>query len=370
MGQDVRNGKEEVAERQRHVRRGPSPQHSRSNNFLTSRFNLSFPSFLSFGSRDERSAAGSTEDSSAGDAEEDFRGRDIPGLSRAQQRKHRKWLAMLVEKNVQSWAGVRRMVEQLRTTRQWRWSTTQTAAGAIMGAVKRAVQYGLRCRVPLKQDQAWADWTREIKRNVIKEIDTLEQAKPVSAQHVDVMLRRALLNDDIDLWAFLLLMFALVSRPGCVSMLRSSQTKATPDGWLRARFLEGKGVTMRGIPYTVHSTLSPEWTTLFNQFIATKEKFIFTPASVPNIRKRALEAMRRVDKDYVHYSFRRGGALHLQSMGATIAEIRQFTGHASDAMCLRYLEWGWNNVAMAVRPRELARSMWLSPVESADLQNF
>lgn len=257
------------------------------------------------------------------------------------------------------------MLEQLRITRLWRWSTTQTAAGAIMGAVKRALQYGLRCRVPLKTDQAWADWTREVKRQVVKEIDTLEQAKPVSASHVDTMLRRALKDDDVDLWAFLLLMFALVSRPGCVSMLRTTQTKVGTDGWLRARFLEGKGVTMRGIPYTVHSTLSPEWTPMFTQWANTKGKFLFAPTMVPQLRKRALVAMRWVDAEYVHYSFRRGGALHLQAKGATIAEIRQFTGHASDAMCLRYLEWGWGNVAMAIRPRELAKTMWLSPDGSA-----
>ena len=152
-------------------------------------------------------------------------------------------------------------------------------------------------------------------------------------------------------------------------MLRTTQTTVGTDGWLRARFLEGKGVTMRGIPYTVHSTLSPEWTALFTQWANTKGKFLFPPTGVPQLRKRALVAMRWVDVAYVHYSFRRGGALHLQANGATVSEIRQFTGHASDAMCLRYLEWGWNNVAMAARPRELARSMWLSPDGSVVSQN-
>ena len=61
--------------------------------------------------------------------------------------------------------------------------------------------------------------------------------------------------------------------------------------------------------------------------------------------------------------------MHLQAMGATVTEIRQFTGHTTDTMCLRYLEWGWANVAMASRPRELAATMWLSRAGSDVSQN-
>ena len=262
------------------------------------------------------------------------------------------------------------MLDEFRVSRPWRWSTTQTAAGTIVGAVKRAIQDGLPCRVPVKVNQFWTDWCRMVKREVVKEMDTLDQAKPVTAIHVDVMLREAYANDDMELWAFLLLMFALVSRPGCVSMARTSQTSISRDGWMRTRFLEGKGVTMRGTPYTVHSALSPEWADVFRTWASSRGYFLFDPAAVPKLMERALVAMRRVDPQYQHYSFRRGGAMHLQAMGASVAEIRQFTGHTTDAMCLRYLEWGWANVAMAKRPRELAATMWLSRGESFVSQSF
>ena len=299
----------------------------------------------------------------------DFRWRGIPGISLRHQRRHVKWLGILAEKRVTGWAGVRRLLDDRRVSRPWRWSTTQTAAGTIVGAVKRADQYGLPCRVPVKVDQAWADWCREVKRQVVKEMDTLEQARPVTARHVDVMLREACTIGDYDLWAFLLLMFALVSRPGCVSMARKSQTEISNDGWLRVRFLEGKGVTMRGTPYTVHSALSTEWAEMFRVWVSSRDYFLFEPASVPKLRQRALVAMRRVHPEYQHYSFRRGGAMHLQAMGASVTEIRQFTGHTTDTMCLRYLEWGWANVAMASRPRELAATMWLSRAERGGSPN-
>ena len=43
---------------------------------------------------------------------------------------------------------------------------------------------------------------------------------------------------------------------------------------------------------------------------------------------------------------------------ASVQQIRKFTGHASDLMCERYLEWGWNDKNEQEEMSELAMGLW------------
>ena len=97
---------------------------------------------------------------------------------------------------------------------------------------------------------------------------------------------------------------------------------------------------------------------MVQSWLETAGEYVFRQDTAPDLRRRALAAMRRIDMRYEMYSFRRGAALQLQRNGATVPQIRKFTGHASDLMCERYLEWGWNDKNEQEEMSALAMALW------------
>lgn len=189
------------------------------------------------------------------------------------------------------------------------------------------------------------------------ELATVAQALPMTVAHMARAL--GLAETDPPVMLFMLLMWALVARPGCALTVSPVHMQAV-QAMLKVRFVEGKGVKMRGVPYTVHTHCPIKW----NRFIAAAilnradERYLFRQRECLSIRKRTLALIRRVDPKYQLYSFRRGAAITLQRTGAKIEEIMAFTGHASASMCSRYLEWGWWDVTLAKRYTTLAKQLW------------
>lgn len=276
------------------------------------------------------------------------------GVSERQRKKHIRWLLSLAQAH--SWEAVVSELEKRRLTRPWRFSTTRTEIGAIMGAVPRADFYRLPC-VLGKPTTAWTDYLKVIDRGVIMELATVAQALPMTVAHMARAL--GLAETDPPVMLFMLLMWALVARPGCALTVSPVHMQAV-QAMLKVRFVEGKGVKMRGVPYTVHTHCPIKW----NRFIAAAilnradERYLFRQRECLSIRKRTLALIRRVDPKYQLYSFRRGAAITLQRTGAKIEEIMAFTGHASASMCSRYLEWGWWDVTLAKRYTTLAKQLW------------
>lgn len=275
------------------------------------------------------------------------------GISARQRKQHVKWLGVV--RSCTDWGQVIKVLEEFRGQRRWRWSTLQTAAGQIMGAVPRALYYGLPCCLPVR-DSEWRDFTRRVKIEVILELGTIKQAHPASWEHVRAMIREALAKGDRELAVFLAVMWACVARPGCAILIRSAQTRVNGNR-LKCRFLQGKGVTMRQRPYTIHTVLG-EYGAIVQSWVETAGEFVFRQETSLDLRRRALAAMRRLDLRYEMYSFRRGAALQLQRNGASVPQIRKFTGHATDMMCERYLEWGWNDVNEQEEMSALAMALW------------
>ncbi len=228
--------------------------------------------------------------------------------------------------------------------------------GVIMGAVPRAGFYRLPCALG-KTTTAWTDYMKVINRGVIMELDTVSQALPMTVEHLNRALTMA--QSDPPVRMFMILMWSLVARPGCALTVSPPHMDASGDR-LKVRFVEGKGVKMRGVPYTVHTHCPSRWNSLVTAAIANRqgERYLFRQSDGTGIRKRTLALIREIDVRYQLYSFRRGAAITLQRTGATINEIMSFTGHATAMMCSRYLEWGWWDVTLAKRYTTLAKKLW------------
>ena len=196
-----------------------------------------------------------------------------------------------------------------------------------------------------------------IDRGVILELDTVSQALPMTVTHMAQALGLAKADPQVIL--FMLLMWALVARPGCALTVSPHHMEAVRH-LLKVRFVEGKGVKMRGVPYTVHTHCPTQWNRVIAAAIASRqgERYLFRQRDGQGIRKRTIAIIRQVNARYQLYSFRRGAAITLQRTGAKIEEIMAFTGHATAMMCSRYLEWGWWDVTQAKHHSDLAKNLW------------
>ena len=268
-------------------------------------------------------------------------------ISTRQRQQHRLWLEKI--KHCRSWRGVIDILEQSRKSVPWRWSTTKTKLGIILGAVPRAVYYGVPCRLGAQGAEV-RDYQRRVTMGVINELDTIKQAIPLSLEQNKIITRRQLLRGDLEAAVYTMCLWALVSRPKCALALRTRLVSVN-DPEFRAKFIEGKGVTMRQRPYTIQSQLSPEMCLVMQRWLKIRslknERFVFEqlPKHQEALRKRVLADVRNVNPAMELYSFRRGSALTMHRGGASVAAVREFTGHSNDAMTERYLEYGWWNVS-------------------------
>ncbi len=159
-----------------------------------------------------------------------------------------------------------------------------------------------------------------------------------------------------ELALFLIFMWAAAARPGCTLLLRLENI-GTTETTVKMRFTEGKGVTMRRRPYTVHSTLG-EFHVWVQNALPRRRGYLFSQRRAPKIRARALLLMRQSDREYEQYSFRRGAAIAMHRSGVPVSTVRRFTGHASDDMTERYLEWGWYDLAQAQENAVSSMHLW------------
>lgn len=268
-------------------------------------------------------------------------------ISTRQRNQHRLWLGKI--QHCRSWRGVIDLLEKSRKSVPWRWSTTKTKLGTILGAVPRAEYYGVPCRLG-KQGAEVRDYQHRVTMGVIDELDSIKQAVPLSRGEYYAIARRQLLRGDLEAAVYTMTLWALVSRPKCALALRTRLVSVS-DPEFRAKFIEGKGVKMRQRPYTIQSQLSPEMCMIMRRWlenrVASNERFVFEQKQCQQraLRKRVLADVRWINPAMELYSFRRGSALTMHRGGASVSAVREFTGHSNNAMTERYLEYGWWDVS-------------------------
>ena len=284
------------------------------------------------------------------------------GISAKQRKRHVKWL--IAVRHCKAWREVSDVVEKERVSRRWRWSTTRTVLGTIMGAVPRAQMYRVRCRLPKDRGPAFKDYVRSVENGVMAEVSTLNQATPASPEVILKIVRECFRLGLVELGVYIIVMWACAARPEDTMKLQPPNVDVRPDGRCRARWVEGKGVVMRRQPYTVHTVIPTE-------FVERVRGFLFTRHGLPRLfndatlRQQLTKMLKSVDPSYTLYSIRRGAAITLATAGTPLPTIMLFTGHTSAAMCLRYLSWGWFEGHAAAECATAALSLWCVPAASA-----
>lgn len=276
-------------------------------------------------------------------------------ISSAQRDKHRVWLDRLA--NITSAAALVQAVEGLRTTRRWKYSTTCTKLGEIIGAVKRVEMYGGHRRLKqLVAADVFADYKRGIHLKSLEE----EVAFPLALTPIDAerVLENLATDRHWETCVALALQWATAARPQCMLQLQVKNISLEDNG-VRIRFVAGKGVAARGEPYTVHTTLG-KWAVPMRRWLRERGSgtYVFDRERWAIIKRAIRCALRNVNPAYGLRSIRRGAAISMAREGTPIQVIMHFTGHRSQETCLRYLDWGWNWGDMANQGRRAARALW------------
>ena len=228
------------------------------------------------------------------------------GLTEGTRVKHEKWLNELA--TCRTWTDAVHVVENRRQKKKWRYSTTRTVLGTIMGAVPRASYYHIPCRLKDPKSAEWKDYVRSIENGVMAEIDSISQAKPATSEVIDAMIKLCYQRRQKELAAYIILMWACAARPECTGKVRSANVSMSQGGSLKVRFVEGKGVTMRRRPYTV-LTDAHGWETQLGDFLRSRKNATFLFLNVKSLKKQLSAALREQDVEMSTYSVRRGAAL-------------------------------------------------------------
>ena len=284
------------------------------------------------------------------------------GISASQRKRHVKWLVAI--RKCKAWREVADVVEKQRLACRWRWSTTRTVLGTIMGAVPRAPMYRVRCRLPKDRGPAFKDYVRSVENGVMREVSSLNQATPATPEVILKIVRECFRLGRIELAVYLILMWSCAARPEDTLKLQPPNVEVQPNGRCRARWVEGKGVVMRRQPYTVHTVIPAEFVSRVRAYMFDKHHLprLFSDVS---LKKQLMKLLKAIDPQFTLYSIRRGAAITLATSGTPVATIMLFTGHASAAMCLRYLSWGWFEGHASAECARAAQNLWCARAESA-----
>lgn len=301
-------------------------------------------------------------------------GGNAPGLdvmtgaiTAAQRTKHRVWLQQIAA--VTTGVELVQLLERLRITKRWKFSTTSTKIGEIMGAVKRVEVYGGHCRLKgVVSSASFADYKRGVHLRALEE----EVSFPVAltTEDVEIILERLAVDGEWETCVALVLQWGTASRPNCLLQVQVRNICITNDA-VRVRFVAGKGVAARGEPYTVHTSLG-HWGCAVQRWMNNRgsERFLFDQERREGIKKRIRLALRNQNPLYGLRSVRRGAAICMAMKGTQLRVIMHFTGHRSETTCLRYLDWGWHWGEMQSMGTQASTSLWgESQSESSSLDD-
>jgi integrase len=267
--------------------------------------------------------------------------------------KHLKWLEFL--RPICTWRDLVVAMERLRTVRNWRFSTTSTALGEVLGAIKRSQMYGIPCRL-IGKSPVIDDYRKGLQLGMITELETLKQATPLTVENVRRIVQKNLIKDQ-EVATYISLMWATAARPGCIEKLKVKNV-SVENLSLKCLFTEGKGVRCRRRPYTIHSSLSMVAVRAVQNWLEQRKSLYLFNQHDSTLRKRVLQAIRVQVKDATLYSMRRGAALALMKGGATLTEVQNFLGHTSSETTERYLGWGWEDRNQASINAQRAKALW------------
>lgn len=226
-------------------------------------------------------------------------------------------------------------VSRTRKARTWRWTSTLKAAACLQGSLRllpcyRMCPYGLA----LASSPIWCQGMRAMSKAARAELPR----QPKAATWHQVQQAIAMAGSTKAQLAILLGWFT-TQRIGCVRQLEKQDIEIHGVS-LSVRFRRGKVVAQRG-PYTVQTGAIPlhlmEKLRQHLETLPRSSSAIFSGLTGEEVKLQ----LRKVDRQLEQRSLRRGALQTLSTApGMTNALLLHFSGHASVASLMRYLNWG------------------------------
>lgn len=267
-------------------------------------------------------------------------------LTKRTRQQHGKWKELLLLLTTDDDKAARKCIdtlERMRKENKWRWSTTATQLGRLMGAMARCGRERLKAHWRLR------DYRRLAELEVHKEAAA---ARAVAYGKATVQQVLDLVSDEAKLFG--IFMWATAARPSDVERIRTEHVQWN-GAQLTIRYVEGKGVKARSAPYTVHTVVPQRWASLAALISRTRE-FVFARETAVRCRNEIRHQLKQLGLPADLRGFRRGA---LQAMsGCDEAVVRQFSNHASKRQLDRYLKYGWLNRKDAKNMRSAAKNLW------------
>jgi hypothetical protein len=216
--------------------------------------------------------------------------------------------------------------------------------GHAIGVIQR--DFGVQWRQLPSQLR---DYQRHLDILVIKQ--PIAYPRPLTPIHAQQAIALLKLNKKIEAATLLTLMWASAQRPSCVHAILKDNI-VIQDDVCTITFVEGKGVQMRRRPFVSHA-FTGKWTNMVRTFLKNQQNssHLFTQTLKHQTFDEVRAALRTINTSYEMRSSRRGaleaiaGILHPRDM-------TDISGHASEAMVMRYLRWG---AAATAQARQLIR---------------
>lgn len=235
--------------------------------------------------------------------------------------------------------------ENRRRERTWTWSTftkmlTNAFHALIILPCYRDVPHGVNAFLTVQAQQALKGALRQ------KASEKARIPKSMTPQTF-VHTLAAIPQNHLGARAILALMWMTTQRVGCVLSLLKEDIVMTNDvkPRLRVTFRFGKGVKLRGHPYTIHTTALP---TFVAEPIQTAMQGLRpTDNLFPKMTAdKMLPFFRLVDPLLEARSIRRGSLQCLAQAGTPTEVLLMYSGHTNAKTLFRYLNWGEEHAEM------------------------
>ena len=254
-------------------------------------------------------------------------------------------------KNVFDIDSLIKIFQKERESRQWSHTTARSELGSLIGAMRRYDGHVLQAAFGMSRlPQKIIDFAHSIEKLMYQQF--VPQQNSLTPEDVGKAISNAVLADDTEVAAFMIMMWGAAARPGDVEQLHKKDICLESDQ-LTITFCRGKAVVARGGPFTVHSTGGP-WRPILAEFL---RKATEAPFSQSTARRRA-RIRRYVGSRFGLRSWRRGALQAIGKAGVPEDVLRHFSGHKSLSMLLRYLGWGRWYGRMATEGRKAAAVLW------------
>ena len=228
-----------------------------------------------------------------------------------------------------------------------KWSTVAVKIGTFHGSCRRLPLPQREFYSAMLSDPLFRDYEAEVGHRRLEE--EVRFPTPLAKAHVHAVLSRLRAAVSYMALSFLLVCWATTQRPRCISKLQLRNiTFDKAKNKFTAKFVEGKGVRMRKMAFTVATSTGP-WAQIFDIYISTRRnlnaKFLFPQDSFPALFKKIRDEMRQHNQTYEMRSPRRGALQEMALAGATVKTLMAFSGHSKTETLLRYLDWGFHLVS-------------------------